>query len=423
MFDNSVKHVTLGTVGVIQMNYQFPEIRHIDDVRDAIANSNEFVIGERQWGFVVCYVVMTPETFPEVKTSGGSAKMRDSANLAKAIRRECRGLLFDTNGNLISRPFHKFFNVGERDETQVHNIDLSRPHVILEKLDGSMVRPLPVDNSYRMATKMGITDVSMQAEVWLAGNKNYDDFIRYCIGVGVTPVFEWCSRKNRIVIDYPEDRMVLTAVRDNLTGNYDNYNTLQAYAEQYNLDLVRVYDGSSANMESLLTDTRGLRDQEGWVIRFDDGHMLKLKGEEYVSIHKAKDKILRENGVIDMLLGEKADDVKAFLPDDDRRRLEDYETKFWTGVQVTADVWKSMNTQIRRKYGNDRKAFALESAQTMDGSMKSAIFAAWDSAEFDWFAAVVNTIRKNIGTQPKVDAARGLWGGARWTYSVNTGDE
>lgn len=43
MFDNSVKHVTLGTVVVIQMNYQFPEIRHIDDVRDAIANNMDIV--------------------------------------------------------------------------------------------------------------------------------------------------------------------------------------------------------------------------------------------------------------------------------------------------------------------------------------------------------------------------------------------
>jgi hypothetical protein len=35
--------------------------------------------------------------------------------------------------------YHKFFNINESREANVANIDFSRPHVILEKLDGSMV--------------------------------------------------------------------------------------------------------------------------------------------------------------------------------------------------------------------------------------------------------------------------------------------
>ena len=58
------------------------------------------------------------------------------------IRRECRGLIFHAEtGKLLSRRFHKFFNVNELDETDAEVIDLSKPYVLLEKLDGSFIAP------------------------------------------------------------------------------------------------------------------------------------------------------------------------------------------------------------------------------------------------------------------------------------------
>jgi hypothetical protein len=47
------------------------------------------------------------------------------------------------------------------------------------------------------------------------------DFCYDCVIDGdMTPIFEWCSRNQRIVVDYPEDMLVLTAVRDNIEGVY-----------------------------------------------------------------------------------------------------------------------------------------------------------------------------------------------------------
>jgi hypothetical protein len=74
--------------------------------------------------------------------------MREEATRAKAIRRECRGLLFYPDGRIMSRRLHKFFNVNERDETQVHRIDLGQPHVILEKLDGCLAADTLVQTPY-----------------------------------------------------------------------------------------------------------------------------------------------------------------------------------------------------------------------------------------------------------------------------------
>jgi RNA ligase len=51
--------------------------------------------------------------------------------------RECRGLIFNAEtGEVISRRLHKFFNIGELPETQAEKVDITRPHIILEKMDG-----------------------------------------------------------------------------------------------------------------------------------------------------------------------------------------------------------------------------------------------------------------------------------------------
>ena len=136
-----------------------------------------------------------------------------------AVRRECRGIIFDTaTGDIIRRPFHKFFNVNERDETQDHRVDLSRPHAILEKLDGSMIAPFLVNGELIWGTKMGATDVAKPVEEFIKNNPQYLSFAEEAVHHGLTPIFEWCSRKQRIVLDYKEDQLVLTAMRNQITG-------------------------------------------------------------------------------------------------------------------------------------------------------------------------------------------------------------
>lgn len=109
------------------MNYKFSIITHINNVLPHIEGREEFRVMVKDWYTVVNYAVAFEHTF-----------QRDSEDsVGSAVRRECRGLIFDTaTGNLISRPYHKFFNVGEKEETQLHKINLNEPHIVLEKLDG-----------------------------------------------------------------------------------------------------------------------------------------------------------------------------------------------------------------------------------------------------------------------------------------------
>lgn len=316
------------------MNYKFPDISHINDILPHIEGDKSFLVCDRGDHTVINYVITGPETFPSMKVNGGSAKMRDERRHANAIRRECRGIIFDKEGRVLRRPYHKFFNLNERDETQFSEVDLSQPHAILEKLDGSMIIPYRVNGRVIWGTKMGDTDVAAPVHKFVEDHPEYLRlFNNLLTSYNCSPIFEWMSRKQRIVIDHPEDRLVLTAARELHYGVYMHMNTLRNVARDFNIEVVNEFPVTTGtSIEEICDYVRICRNTEGVVIRFDDGHMLKLKTDEYVRIHKAKDAILKERNVVDMIINENLDDVMAMLPDEDRDELEKYQSRLLTAM-------------------------------------------------------------------------------------------
>lgn len=400
------------------MNYEFPVIAHINDVLPAIAGRDEFIVAQKDGYQVVNYAVMMEDSFPPVFTAGGSAAMREESTRHKSILRECRGLIFDLDGNLINRRYHKFFNVNEREETRFEKVDFSQPHVILEKLDGSMVSPCYVNGHIRYMTKMGITDTSMEAEVHTTRAQIYREFAEYHLARGWTPVYEWCSNKNRIVLSYPEDRLILTAMRRMDTGAYMSYHEMIELCEYWDIPLVKAYDYKD---ENILEIVRNLEDTEGVVIRFEDGHMLKVKADWYVLRHKSKDAITREKNVLDYVVNERVDDVLPFLQAEDQAQLMRFQTEFWEGVNKMVKLYEDYCFTTMRDV--DRKTFALEilpERKQHDQHLGTVVFGWMDGKDIK--ETLVNIIRKNIGTQKRVNENRYLWWGHAWNYNFD-GDE
>ena len=373
------------------MNYQFPLIRNISDVLPAIEGRDEFVVAEKDGYTVINYNVMMADTF--------------DCN----IRRECRGIIFDTaTGEILRRPFHKFFNVNEREETQDHVVDLSRPHAILEKLDGSMIAPFSVDRKIIWGTKMGATTVAEPVEEFVARNPIYADFALGCLSGGLTPIFEWCSRKQRIVLDYKEDQLILTGIRENESGEYWTHQEMLEHAEFYRIPVVRQFEPQT-DMKAFLEYVRDLEDLEGFVVRFDDGHMLKLKCHWYLQIHKAKEAILQDRNIVELILDEKLDDVKAHLPAEDRFELGRFEHLFNIEVYGQALGISNMVEHIREE-NIDRKTFALEIGPKFDQYTRAAIFKCWDEIDDRKIVDCVrNTIRNNLTKTVKYEAIRDAW--------------
>lgn len=400
------------------MNYAFPKITHIDDVLIAIQDSPEFIVAEKDGYKVVNYVVATHETFPdtgekfcpgckrfngEIVAEGcGSQRCPDDIDLA-AIRRECRGLVFDMEGNLINRRYHKFFNVNERDETAIHKIDWSRPHVILEKLDGSMVSPCYVNGHLRWMTKMGITDTSMEAEVFVASHPDYVELAEYYLNAGYTPVFEWCSNKNRIVLDYPEDRLVLTAVRENVSGNYLLQDALERLGRRYGIEVVEAYQHGD---DEIVDQVRKWEDTEGVVVRFDDGHMVKIKSDWYVRIHKVKSLLGQERDVVKLILNNELDDLLPVLPREDVEKIERFGNLLQDCLKMAA---RTIALLVRsHKMEMDRKTFAVKHSAKFDPLWRGLIFQFWDKEcdEHLTYQAVVAMILKHCGSNASYEKVK-----------------
>ncbi len=387
------------------MNYAFPNIHNIDDVLWAIKDSPEFIVAEKDGYQVINYVVAGHDTFPDVqppvKDEGGLPSYLDSfvEHVGAIVRRECRGLVFDSEtGELINRRYHKFFNVNERDETLLDKIDWSRPHVILEKLDGSMVSPCYINGHLRWMTKMGITDTSMEAETFVASRPEYVGFADEMYSLDHTPIFEWCSNKNRIVLDYPEDRLILTAVRDNKSGQYRSYQFMLDHAELHNIPVVKTWGSTTTKRHDALIDiVRQAEGIEGIVIRFDDGHMVKIKADWYVRIHKVKSLLGQERDVVSLILNNELDDLLPVLPREDVVKIEVFQSLLTEKIVSHGKYADSLMLRLRDRM--DRKTFALEVAPTMPAMWRALVFQFWDKEvnEHLTYQAIVAMILKNCG--------------------------
>jgi len=351
------------------MQYNFPELYHIDQVLPAIKDKPEFAARERGPLTIVNYDYQDVDTF-----KGPNA----------AILRECRGLVFHTGtGYLLNRRFHKFFNVGEKDETQSESLPWDSAVLLMDKLDGSMVSPVfmsPDDNSeLRWITKMGVTDVSMQAETFAFRHATAYNTLAWRLltdytnsKLGYTPIFEWCSAGNRIVLEYPEDRLILLAVRDTYTGRYLEHNHVTEMARRYGIPAVESI--ATADILAAANSARSEEDKEGYVIRFTSGHMVKVKTDWYVRLHKTKDALRSDRLIIQTALSDSLDDLLPMLAEQDREKVESTVHDFWSRFNSVVEY---IEGDLRTtKQILSRKDFALNHAPGIPNA--SVYFTAWD---------------------------------------------
>jgi RNA ligase len=374
------------------MNYQFPIIRTIEDVLPHIEGRDEFVVAEREDYTVINYIVAMADTFD----------MTGPDDLGGAMRRECRGLIFDRDGVLMSRPFHKFFNINEREETQAHVValDLLFDHVIMEKMDGSMIRPILVDGYLRLATKMGVTNVAMEAEAWLAAqDSEYKDWLRVYMANGYTPIFEWVSPFNQIVLAYEIEDLVLLAIRDNVTGEYLNLDE-ELSEVRCPFTVVRSYGSMEGNILEYIARQRGAEGREGDIIRFADGHMLKVKNDWYVRIHKTIDRITFDRNIVDLIINEEVDDVIPMLPTVQVERIRNFETRFWAAFKVKEDMLLADRNICSQLYEDDRKRIALEYIPALPNKADAQfVFRMLDGSSIR--DLLLEHVRKSISTNTK----------------------
>jgi len=300
---------------------------------------------------------------------------------------DCRGLKFKTDGTVLARPFHKFFNLGEKGTT----FDITRPHTLTTKRDGSMIHPAIVGGELLLMTRKGHTDVAKMAEVCLTGALK--DFMVRSLKSGWTPIYEFTSPQNRVVLTYDTPSLHLLAMRSTESGRYFNPRAVAARARDLGLDHVEHHD-SVEDLNIFLKHAKELTDLEGYVIQFHDGDFIKLKADEYVTRHRALDDISNIRKRLDLIAHGNIDDIKPLLAPPVLAEVETLEQNFWHLVHDNTLLVE----EILQAYGHlDRGVFAREHALKLQPPyLKAAAFAGLDGK--DIHSTVVELTIKNWNT-------------------------
>jgi T4 RnlA family RNA ligase len=357
------------------MNYNkhpFPLITNLNEVIPFILGKSEFVIKDCGDHYIVNYNVNFEDTFPPLYQA-----MPDYEKELAIMRRECRGIAFDKKtGEVIRRPPHKFFNLNEREETQLGNLHQDETIRFYEKLDGSMISAYKVNGRLIFGTQMGETDIAAMAHNFVSQNLNYGEFAAFAIQYGWCPTFEFCSRKNRVVVDYPEDRLVLTVMRQMNSGAYMPYDIMCSLAKDFDVEVVQEFEVEVKRcpIKAMLYHLANNEQIEGVIVHFEKSDMrLKIKTDWYRALHGTVTGIKFEKDALAIVMSNTLDDLKPFLTDDMCDKLQTYSDQVNEGFEIYVDNLLDEivgdidlpRKEFARLYGFRRDAFMYFEAHNM----------------------------------------------------------
>lgn len=197
---------------------------------------------------------------------------------------KCRGIIVDDDLNIVARPFKKFYNYEEliADGFPIAKyLDENMAFEAYEKLDGSLGILYWLGDTPMIATK-GSFDSEQASHATRILHERYMDA---CMKLdrNKTYLFEIIYPEDLHVVSYSGiDDIFLIGVLDTEDENteYD----IESYSHLFKT--TKKYLGAE-DWESLRSQIDGTN-REGFVIRFADGFRLKLKYEDYWTLHYLK---------------------------------------------------------------------------------------------------------------------------------------
>lgn len=294
-----------------------------------------------------------------------------------SVTKKTRGLVVKGNGDVVARPFEKFFNFGELGSLE-GQMSLDELVVVTDKMDGSLGILYPVESpdghvTFAIATRGSFTS-DQAAHATKVLNERYSE--NFKPRFGWTYLFEIIYPENRIVVDYKGlDDLVLLAVVDTYSGRI------------LAPDMAREWPGRATPILHTGSLREALRlplrpGKEGVVIRsLMDGLMVKVKQPDYVELHRIvtnlSPKTIWERCVkADLELApevSRKDAVLDGLPD------EFYDT-----------VWSTANEFFRQVWEKEARAWSLFRTRPYSlvvvGREARKRFARWNQSHTDWLA-------------------------------------
>ena len=290
-------------------------------------------------------------------------------NLWDEVTLMCRGLVTDDNGDIVATPFQKFFNIEEGKFEPTEKFE------VYEKMDGSLGIVFWYRGQWVVATRGSFTSDQANKAREILKKYNTDIMFRH-----LTFCFEIIYPENRIVLDYGNDEKLV------LLGTFDK-NGKETDSEiwsHWGFDVVKKYDG--------INDYKELKqmvknDQEGFVVKFSNGDRVKVKGVEYLRLHKIMTNVTT-TGIWEYLKnGEDVMELLKDVPDEFYKKIESYIKDLrYSYFQISEDAGKRFDYMMYGKYNDkepitDRKEFA-EWVFTQPKHMSGILFRMFDKKDY-----------------------------------------
>lgn len=270
--------------------------------------------------------------------------------------RMSRGLVTTKQGEIVCRPFPKFFNLNEMEETRLSNLP-KEPYEVFEKLDGSLLN-LFYYKGWQATTK-GSFDI-----VYIDEAKKFFGFDHLNVMWNTNRHHTICTEAvvpadidlMRRVVDHDPGLYFLAAM-DNETGQEIMDSTLtRVYRSQFSRDNKEFFAKPvDRSLEDLIARGSGEEGTEGWVIRYASGLRVRIKTFWYLKLFKFLSHC-NDEGIKEFLIGNEDDGWKQAIPEEFRLEVD----------EICRDIMFRYDSEVARLdkkfkdcYSENRKEFAL----------------------------------------------------------------
>jgi len=229
----------------------------------------------------------------------------------------------------------KFFNINETPQTQENVLKSKKIKKVQEKLDGSLIQPVRIQGEIFMKSKQSFDNSQAKlAQEIVDQNEELKFFILDCWDNDFQPLFELIGPDNKIVVNYPENNLILIAVR-NQDGEFIDIDKFD-YS----------YKATSFNLtiDDMIHSAKNDQDIEGYVVKFTDGSLVKIKTLDYIEKHRTVSELDSMKTIFKRILTEDMDDLYSVIPENKipeiqkiEKTVTDYVLHYITQLQDIID--------------------------------------------------------------------------------------
>lgn len=285
----------------------------------------------------------------------------------------CRGLITDDKGNVIARPFRKFWNWEENKHTPTPEWEM------YSKQDGSLGILFYYEGEWRIASRGSfISDQAVKANEMLYSDPRWYNHLQdLCIRH--TYLLEIIYPQNRIVVDYKGHEMLTMLGAVNIKDRSEKHLDQIIWSNK-----AWFTQGSGQTFEEIKNSIGP--NQEGYVIKFSNGHRIKIKGEEYIRLHKILTNISTTSVWECLSSGVGVETILDNVPDEFFNKIKQYELKLKSQYKDIEDEMLLKEAFINRENGfqpfTNRKDY-WEQIKDLKSYIQALLWHRYDNKSYD----------------------------------------